>query len=212
MKKWLMAGTIALTVLIGLQACAPKSQDDCGFVQNVYGERISWKGQIPIKLQLHKSVPDEYAGAIQAAARSWNEAAGKTVFQVSEEKVGDGVGPTRDRRNVIYYMSTWEPDRLSEQAKTSVHWVGDQIQEADIRINAAKVQSTSGVSQVFNFYWSGHGSSGVNMEALILHELGHVLGMKHKDGAGSVMATYLASNTDRTRLASADTSALQCEY
>lgn len=52
----------------------------------------------------------------------------------------------------------------------------------------------------------------VNIEALILHEMGHVLGLKHKDGSGSVMATYLASGEDRVNVTGVDSTDLKCEY
>ncbi|MEN0059235.1 MAG: matrixin family metalloprotease, partial [Bdellovibrio sp.] len=75
----------------------------------------------------------------------------------------------------------------------------------------------------FGFYWkeeelteaaksSRKGSSRVNIEALVLHEMGHVLGLKHKDGDSSVMATYLAGGDDRVNVAATDKKALQCEY
>lgn len=209
MRKWLLL-SLAGIIAGGLAACAPKSQSDCGFVQNVYGERISWKNNLPVQMKIHESVPEEYVAAIKSAARSWNAAAGKEVIQIVDGRAG-GAGADRDRVNVISFSSTWDADKLSEQAKTSVHWVGDQIQEADIKINAAN--NTSG-SAVYNFYWNEHlaSGSGVNIEALVLHEMGHVLGLKHKETNGSVMATYLASNADRVKLAATDKDALQCEY
>lgn len=206
MRK-LLIGISVGAMLLGMVACAPKSQDDCGFVQNVYGERISWKGEVPITLYVHQSVPTEYAGAVVAAAESWNKAAGKTLIQVSNQRVG-GEATARDRMNVVSFASNWETDKLSEQAKTSVHWVGDQIQEADIKVNNLSMNGNS----VFNFYWLQPKSNAVNLEALVLHELGHVLGLKHKDRDSSVMNTYLASNADRTQLAETDTKSLQCEY
>ncbi|MBX3041184.1 MAG: matrixin family metalloprotease [Bdellovibrionaceae bacterium] len=202
MRKWIVLPFI-LIGLVALQACAPKAQDDCGFVQNVYGERISWKGQIPIVLHLHGSVPDIYRDAIQSAANTWNQRAGKTVFQVSYQKM-NGQADGRDRMNVISFSPTWDQAKMSEQAKTTVHWVGDQIQEADIRVNN---------SNVFSYYAGAYaGTTGVNMEALILHEMGHVLGLKHNDKPTSVMQTYLANNSDRTELGPDDGHNLQCEY
>lgn len=193
----------------GLTACAPKAQEDCGFVQNVYGERISWKGQIPVVLHIHESYPDEHIGALKAAIQTWNKNAGKTVLKLEDSfKVSDEA-TIRDRRNVVSFAGTWEPDRLSEQARTSVHWVGDQIQEADIKVNAAKRPNNT---PIFNYYWDTPTSPAVNLEALLLHEIGHVLGLKHKDRDQSVMATYLASNDDRVQLAQTDGTSLQCEY
>lgn len=201
---------IAAALGAGLAACAPKSQKDCGFVQNVYGERISWKNDLPVRMAIHTSVPENYVGAVKRAAQTWNAAAGKTVIEIVDGRT-DSTAGERDRTNVISFASTWDQDKLAEQAKTSVHWVGDQIQEADIKVNAS-LRSTG--SAVFNFYWQAHLSSGsgVNIEALVLHEMGHVLGMKHKDSGGSVMATYLASNSDRVNLADGDRESLQCEY
>lgn len=188
-----------------LQACAPKTQSDCGFVQNVYGERISWKGQVPVVLQLHQSVPRSKEMAIRKAAQTWNDRAGKEILQIVPQTYY-GPADGRDRANVISFSSTWDPAKLSEQAKTTVHWVGDQIQEADIRVNASQYNGAS----VFNYYVEQ--GDGVNFEALMVHELGHVLGLKHNDEGSSVMATYLASNSDRTQLSSVDGANLQCEY
>jgi predicted Zn-dependent protease len=202
MNKWL--GVIMLlSSMLTIQACAPKAQDDCGFVQNVYGERISWKGEVPVTMMIHTSVPDAYVPAIVAAAESWNRTAGKTILKIDTNKVAGALEPRKDGINIIYVLNTWEANKASEQARTSVYWVGDVIQEADIRIN----------DKNFDFYTSENTShSGVNIEALLLHELGHVLGLKHKDTSGSVMATYLANGVDRTAVTETDTAALQCEY
>nr|BFD62374.1 hypothetical protein BdHM001_10550 [Bdellovibrio sp. HM001]BFD67722.1 hypothetical protein HAGR004_27440 [Bdellovibrio sp. HAGR004] len=213
MLKWLGISLI-LTVALSIQACAPKSQEDCGFVQNVYGERISWKSDVPVTMHLHESVPDSMVPAIRSAAATWARTAGRDIIKIVEYPRETGpLNPHKDGRNVIYFMNTWEANRSSEQGRTSVYWIGDLIKEADIRLNAAD----------FSFYWNGSGlttaakperksSSPVNIEALVLHEMGHVLGLKHKDNNGSVMATYLSSGDDRVNLAGTDTASLQCEY
>jgi hypothetical protein len=206
--KRLITVAALLALAVGLQACAPnpKAEEDCGFVQNVYGERISWNGQ-PVTMYPHSSVPTQYYPALKAAAETWNRAAGKTIIIVSDQSY-NGEAAARDRTNVISFSPTWDQKNLAEQAKTSVNWVGDQIQEADIKINAAKIAGTS----VFTFYWQGTVSGGINIEALVLHEMGHVLGLKHNDGQTSVMATYLANNNDRTTLSDSDRASVQCEY
>ncbi|MNK07436.1 Matrixin [compost metagenome] len=200
MRKCLGAILLLITAMT-LQACAPKSQQDCGFVQNVYGERISWKREVPVKMYLDESVPDQYISAIVAAAQTWEKTAGRRLFEIQTKKIKAGA-PEKNGYNVIYWMNAWEGNRASEQARTSVYWVGDQIKEADIRVN----------NRDFNFYWNTGSQMGVNIEALLLHELGHVLGLKHKDDGGSVMATYLSSGSNRVALASTDTVNLQCEY
>lgn len=212
MWKWLGAAVVLIAALT-IQACAPKAQEDCGFVQNVYGERISWKGDVPVSLMIHTSVPDSMVSAIYSAAATWERTAGRKLFNISPYRYSGPLNPHKDGQNVIYLMNSWEDNRASEQGRTSVYWIGDQIKEADIRLNGAD----------FGFYWNGQtlsraakmdrtSSAPVNIEALVLHEMGHVLGLKHKDGAGSVMATYLASGDDRVHLAATDETDLKCEY
>lgn len=214
MWKWLGTAVVLISALL-VQACAPKAQEDCGFVQNVYGERISWKGDIPITMYIHSAVPDSMVPAILSAADTWERTAGRKLFNiVTSQRYSGPINPHKDGVNVIYLMNSWEDNKTSEQGRTSVYWVGDQIKEADIRLNADD----------FSYYWRGQtltsaakymggtGSNPVNIEALVLHEMGHVLGLKHKDGAGSVMATYLAAGDDRVRLAGVDSTDLKCEY
>lgn len=213
MLKWIGTALVLLSI-ISIQACAPKPQEDCGFVQNVYGERISWKSDVPVTMQLHADIPEAMVPAILAAADSWEKTAGRKLFNiVTYPRYTGPVNPHKDGVNVIYLMTSWEENRTSEQGRTSVYWIGDLIKEADIRLNAAD----------FSFYWQNQtlttaaksnraGQVPVNIEALVLHELGHVLGLKHKDSNGSVMATYLAGGENRVSVAGVDETALRCEY
>lgn len=197
----LLISVLLISVSLVMSACSKETQSDCGFVQNVYGERISWKRDVPITLVAHESVPSEYIPALQAAADRWNNVAGRQILVFKAGVKRGSLSPAKDGENVIYFMNTWESQKASEQARTSLYWIGDQIKEADIRVNASR----------FQFYWN-QGGTGVNIEALMIHELGHVLGLRHKDSEGSVMATYLANNTDRVYLAQTDQSSLSCEY
>lgn len=201
-------------VLLGaaVTSCAPKKSEDCGFVQNVYGQRISWKTTAPIQLYIGTSVPAELKPAIYRAAATWEQSTGRKVFEVIEENSSQSSSPGRDKKNGIYFLSQWESDRKSEQGRTSVYWAGDEIQEADIRIN----------SQDFSYYdqnrtqqvkaVSNNTSAGYNFEALVLHELGHFLGLKHRENGGTVMAKELGAYTDRIKLSSNDVESVQCEY
>ena len=204
MLKWIVVAAL-ITAGFTLNACAPKTpsaQDADGYVQNVYGERISWKGAVPITLYIHESA-DPYRAAIESAAKTWEAAAGHKLFNIVATKLTGPILPAKDGMSVIYLMNTWEPELISQQARTSVYWVGDQIQEADMRINAK-----------FSFYWNQAPSTlqAVNIEALVLHEMGHILGLKHRDDDPSVMATYLSSNTNRTNLYPDDINSLKLEY
>ena len=60
----------------------------------------------------------------------------------------------------------------------AVTWYGTSIDEADMALNT-------------RFQWSTNGGSGYDIETVMLHENGHVLGLDHSTASGSVMqATY----------------------
>lgn len=196
--------------------CKPKATNDCGFVQNVYGQRIAWKTNEPIELVITAQVPAQLRASIYRAAKTWEDQIGEKVFNITEDYTRAGSAPTKDGKSGIYFLSSWEADRKSEQGRTSIYWAADQIMEADIRINA----------QDFAFYDKDpkqlvlpegvvhtlQNSDGYNFEALILHELGHFLGLKHTTGNGSVMVTHLSAYTDRTVLSASDIQNVQCAY
>lgn len=208
----------ALFLILGLvSACSPTPQKDCGFVQNIYGQRIAWKTQSPVKVYIHSSVPASLRPALFRAAATWENQIGHKVFEFSEDSSEISSTPSRDKKNVIYFLSQWESDRSSEQGRTSVYWAGDQIQEADIRINGADFSYYDQDTQVLvgsaSLQAQGRAArDGYSFEALLLHEMGHMLGLKHRDGVATVMATHLAAFTDRTQLSSSDQDDITCEY
>ncbi len=216
-KRSLFFG-IGIILAMVASSCSPKKQNDCGFVQNVYGQRISWKTKKPVTVYLDSTVPAALVPAIERAAQTWNDQIGRKVIEISKDFSQLGSSP-RDQKNGIYFLSDWESDKSSEQGRTSVYWAGDEIQEADIRINAADFSYYSDVNSRQELVGSARLKAlgkrpveGYNFEALMLHEMGHFLGMKHREGA-SVMVTHLAPNVDdRIHPYSSDQEAVTCEY
>lgn len=205
MLKYFGFGFAMAGVILGLFACAPtpKAEEPCNFVQNVYGQRISWKDQVPIPLFVHADFPKEFLPAIERAIKVWETAAGHKLFSIVNSSFRESSTPDKDGKSVIYWLKTWEADKPSEQARTSIYWVGDQIREADLRVNAKN----------FSYYTDASPQNqGVHLESLLIHELGHVLGLKHNDGESSVMSTYLALQVKRDALSTADKKAMMCEY
>ena len=194
-----------MTVLF-IQACGRKlePEEPCNFVQNSQMQRVSWKDRMPVKLYIHASVPTQYYSSIELAVDQWNRAMGREMMRIELTGVsGDNI-PKRDGASMIYWLNQWEDDRRTEQARTTVYWTGDRIYEADIRING----------EFFSFY-GGDGAesfSGVDMESLMVHEFGHVMGLSHNGDKGSVMAVTLSSGTLRRTPGKDDLDSLRCEY
>ncbi len=207
MLRYITFGFGIAGVLLGLFACAPnpKAEESCNFVQNVYGQRISWKDQVPIPLMVHSNFPKEYLPALERAIKTWENSAGRRLFAITSTQYQDSASPAKDGQSVVYWLHNWEPEKPTEQARTSIYWVGNQIREADLRIN----------DKNFDFYTdTSNTNKGVHLESLLIHELGHILGLKHIDGTdnNSVMATYLALQVKRENLSDIDKEALSCEY
>jgi hypothetical protein len=206
-----------LLFMMIISSCSPKSQNDCGFVQNIYGQRVSWKQKLPLTLIIHKSIPTELRPAIYRAAKTWESQIGTKVFDITEDSSQLSDQPGRDQKNGIYFLSDWESDRKSEQGRTNVLWAGDEIHEADIRINAANFsyydQNPKSLIGSYGMVQAQQASAdGYSFEALILHEMGHFLGLKHREDQGTVMSANLAAFTNRTQLSSSDQGSISCEY
>ncbi|MCB9026058.1 MAG: matrixin family metalloprotease [Bdellovibrionaceae bacterium] len=201
-KTLLTSALIALSLVI--QACGRNVSPEpaCNFVQNAKLQRVSWNGRMA-KMYIHSSVPSEYHATIKEAADVWNQKIGNMVISI-ESTVGGSRTPSQDGYNIIYWMTDWEKEKKSEQARTTIYWSGSKIYEADIRINA----------EYHNFFITDHAIGGrVDFKSLLVHEFGHVLGLAHvSQGNPSVMQAYLANGVTRRSLTDLDKSSLLCEY
>jgi hypothetical protein len=203
--------TIALlciaAIALLLQACSrpQEPQDSCGFVQNPEMQRVSWKGRLPIKLYVHNSVPTQAYPAIDKAIQEFNDGpgGGREIFKIMARGVDGDLNPQKDGYSTIYWFNTWDPARTTEQARTTIYWSGTEIFEADMRINAKN----------FNYNYTDTASfTDVDLDSLVVHELGHVLGLAHITASGSAMHATLDEGQVRRKLGAVDLTDIKCEY
>jgi hypothetical protein len=208
-QKRIFAALGIIAGLLFVQACGRQmpAQQACNFVENSELQRVSWKTDLPVTMYLDSSIPYDYVPSIQNAINVWN-AVGQKYMSKNFFVIGSGnpgsTTPTVDGYNKIYLLNSWEPTLSDQQARTTVYWNGARIYEADMRLDAAN----------FQFYTdnSSPDPAKVNLESLVLHELGHVLGMAHDPVSASVMQPSLANGTLRIDPGQIDISSLSCEY
>lgn len=182
---------------------ATQAQEDCGYIQNEFGERVSWKSNLPIRLLLDSSIPGDMIPIISSASEKWEKASGKKLFEFQQSNQSTSLKPSSDKINSVYWSKDWSENHKSQQALTILTYLGPLITEADIKINAKD----------YEFYTTTpQNSVQVNFESLIIHELGHVLGLKHMSIKPTVMWPTLAAAFLRLEISPIDIKSLKCEY
>lgn len=209
MKLRITIGLLCLAAMgLMLEACSRPlpPQASCNFVQNPDLQRVSWKGNLPVKLYVHQSVPTEAYDAIDRAIADYNTniSGGRQMFTIVARGVSGPLAPAKDGYNMIYWFNTWDTDKPTEQARTTIYWSGNEIFEADMRIDAANF--------TFNFDPINSAFNTVDLDSLVLHELGHVLGLAHTLAVGSAMHPTLDEGQVRRQLGAVDLNDLHCEY
>lgn len=185
------------------KSLATSQQTDCGFTQNAYGQRVSWKSNIPVTIWVSQDYPSDFVEALESSAQLWSDAAGMTLFQLKYSTTDPANSPSKDKLNTLSWKNTWNDKQPGQQGVTKLYWENSQIVEADVSINNFN----------FNYFLVTPTTHfDIHLESLLVHELGHVLGLKHQTSVPSVMWTILNGATLRNTLTTADKSSIKCEY
>lgn len=193
---------VVLFTLFLIVGCAkPPPQESCGFLQNRYGQRISWNGKLPIPLYLHQDFPSQYVTTLHSAMDRWENALNRQLFLIVGTAHDDMI-PGPDGISIVYWMLGWEAHKPNEQARTTVYWSGSQLVEFDMRIN----------DHNFDFQAENVDLASVDLESIFVHELGHVMGLNHSEKRDSVMAYSLANGVKRREPSQDDINSMKCEY
>lgn len=228
---------LATSAFIGC-ADSPSPEESCNFVMNSEQQRVSWNHK-SVTFRFNSSVPVEYRQAIFEAAQVWNDAIGgkkrilfaneypeagepTVIFDASDISQDNLSSPeskslTKSNAvNVIYFLDEWISDNNSEQAKAFIHHQNGQILESDIIVNNTPSASGLGVHAFSAGGEDGDIESGrTDIQSLLVHEFGHILGLDHVfvSGSVSVMAEELSrGEAGRRELKEFDLNSLSCEY
>ena len=139
--------------------------------------------------------------AIRRALNSWANAGAGLTFQVI---TGGDIGADADIR--IEWRAKADPDHSM---------VGNIVAHADFPPGCSAV--TTDYPKPLHFddsetWVDGAVAGGFDIETVALHELGHLLGLKHSDVNGSVMWPYVSSNYTMRTLQPDDLTAIRSLY
>jgi hypothetical protein len=165
-------------------------------------QRVSWKTNLPVKLYISNSVPQEFRETIRFAAAQWNHIIDKEAIMVMDSDAVPA-NPAQEGINAVYWQTTWDTNRRDEQARTTIHWRGDLINEADILVNAQ--------DHLFSPFNQLEADK-IDFASLMVHEMGHLLGLQHIQGVNSVMNPTLALDIQRFTPYDVDVQSVKCEY
>lgn len=216
-----MVWLVISPLLILLTGCGdqPPAEEPCNFVQNKASRRVSW-AQTPIRFYADDSISNVQFHDIREAMEVWNKLFDRPVFeligrtnQLPDPVLGDDGRMAPDSFNGIYVVDASAFENTSqrdEQARTSISFRGDFIYEADILIDASENLHFEDPTEVNQKRFSG---AKIHFKSLMVHELGHVLGLDHIDDVeGSVMDSRLEQGEFRVEIAEVDAASLACEY
>jgi len=173
------------------------------FMRDEAGNALSW-AEPDAFLYLNPSndqgIPeDEVQDAFIAAVAAWNGSGAD--IRLHDEGNHDLAESAVDQVNLIWFDSAW-PQDPTLVAKASVYAQNATIVAADIALNTADFSFTT-----------GEDADRMDLQSVLTHELGHLLGLDHSEDAEATMfATTELGETSKRSLRPDDQNGLQKLY
>lgn len=170
----------------------------------------------PLNLRTDENFTNEELDALGQAAQNWSESISNelTLFEISNQDTAkSSLTAYDDNKFGIYKAHNW-PAALPQTALAVTQIFGTRINEGKsseyIRIDHADI-----IINYENFTFTTDSKSwGYDLETVVVHEMGHFLGLYHDNSSKelSVMYPTITSYTDNRYPKDNDTSNIKAKY
>ena len=206
-----------LFLLLLCLSCAKKSDDSVTSATNIDMDKMRWNlSEFPIQLKVSANLDLDSQNIVSDVMDVWEAAANINFFNATEitpasnfTKLSDYY--YRDKGVNGVYLATNEVDELSEEslAVTQIFFT----RSTDSALNTYyHIIHTDIVLNGFHYNFSNDSQDNTTyyLLTLVLHEMGHVLGLGHK--SSGIMYPYMSTDDKQDSLTSYDTGLINSKY
>jgi len=164
-----------------------------GFIKDSFGYNMTQE-KLPVDIIINQDLIEEEETAIRSAIDTWNRSTGIDLFVLRVAKDSSDPGSIR-------YLKKWEYEK-THTAQTNIIPRGHFIKEFSILLNTDLYQFSTNYSP-----------TAVDLQSVILHELGHVLGLDHEtNDLQSVMNPNMNPGEYKRDISFSDISRVKDQY
>lgn len=182
-----------LSLLIILSNCAPPQEEAYDISQSVSSgnelpsQWVGGKNAFPLRLSLSNNFNDSEKGSIKEMATNWSDAVDNTVLFDTAGDINElgtlNLNDYKDSTMGVYKVTEWNSELPpTALAVTQIYGTrqGDKIiiQHADILLNYE------------NFSFSTDNGFGYDLSTVVIHEMGHFLGLYHDNSSTDESIMY----------------------
>lgn len=148
----------------------------------------TWRsGDVPVTIAFTGTVPgvaDDLRALLDVSARAWSTpSCTRAGFIAGEPRASTGSEGDNGKNDIVVHTTDWPaPLATGAAGHTILYTLGDRIVEADVHLNAKDFTFAVGALP-----------DRIDLQALLIHELGHALGIGHSADARATMYAGLAS-------------------